>query len=154
MENIFKPIEKKENKEFEGVMTATAWLNQTDKKETKKDCHDNEIVMLPVSFLNDDKGNWKQADKLLKSFIGKLKNPVMLVKEFDNGFISTITTDTIMKFATSFKKKPSLRLGASMDGSKVLKGIADDYYFYHSDTIRFMIFEDSVENEKKMREIL
>ena len=154
MENIFKPIEKKENKEFEGVMTATAWLNQTYKKETMKDCQGNEIVMLPVSFLNDDKGNWKQADKLLKSFIGKLKNPVMLVKEFDNEFIDAVTPNVVMKFATSFKKKSSLRLGASMDGSKVLKGIADDYYFYHSDTIRFMIFEDSIENEKKMREIL
>lgn len=157
MENIFKPIEKKENiiDDFEGVFTATAWLNDTHKKDTSKDCQGNEIMMLPVSFLNDDKGNWKQADKLLKSFIGKLKNPVMIVKEFNNEFIDAVTPDVVMKFATSFKKKPSLRLGASIDGSKVLKGISsDNYYFYHSDTIRFMIFEDSVENEKKMREIL
>ena len=41
-----------------------------------------------------------------------------------------------------------------LHGSNLMKGISDDYYFYNSDTIRFIIFEDSVENEKKMREIL
>jgi hypothetical protein len=54
----------------------------------------------------------------------------------------------------SFKKKPSLRLGLSWDDSKILKGISDDFYYYQSDLMRLMIFEDSVENEKKMREIL
>lgn len=156
--DIFKPIKKNNANDsdgvYEGTSTITSWLNEGHQNTIIKDCHGNDIMSIPVSFLNDDKGDWKKADKLLKSFIGKLKNPVMVIKECENSFIKAVTPNKVMKFAVCFKKKPALRLGAAMDGSKVLKGISDDYYFYHSDTIRFIIFEDGVENEKKMREIL
>ena len=158
MDNIFKPIKKNEtnNSEgvYEGTLTVTSWLNDGQQNTTIKDCHGNDIITIPVSFLNDDNGEWKKADKLLKSFIGKLKNPVMIIKEYENSFIKAVTPNKVMKFSVFFKKKPALRLGAAMDGSKVLKGISDDYYFYNSDTIRFIIFEDGVENEKKMMEII
>lgn len=156
MDNIFKPTKKDEptHGAFEGTITVTAWLEGGHKNDVIKDCHGDNIKVMPVSFLNDDNGDWKQADKLLKSFIGKLKNPVMLVKEYEHDFITATTPNEIMKFAVTFKKKPSLRLGLSWDDSKVLKGISDDFYFYQSDMMRLMIFEDTVENEKKMREIL
>ena len=158
MDNIFKPTKKNEtnNSEgvYEGALTITAWLNDEKQNSIITDCHGNDIIVVPVSFLNDDKGEWKKSDRLLKSFIGKLKNPVMIIKEYENSFIKAVTPNKVMKFSVFFKKKPALRLGAAMDGSKVLKGISDDYYFYNSDTIRFIIFDDSVENEKKMREIL
>lgn len=158
MKDIFKPIKKNDTDKIEGVyegsITITAWLNGKNTDATTKDCHGNEIITIPVSFLNDDNGDWKKADKLLKSFIGKLKNPVMVIREFENDFITGVTPNKVMKFGVTFKKKPALRLGATMDGSKVLKGITDNYYFYNSDTIRFMIFEDTIENEKKMMEII
>ena len=158
MQDIFKPIKKDDSNdtyiELEGVATATRWMQENFNKKIVKDCHGNDIVEIAVSYLKDDNGDWKRFDKLIKSFISKLKNPVMLLKEYDNDFIKTTTPDTIMKFAVVHKRKPSLCLGMSTNGSKVLKGISDDYYFYQSDLIRFMIFEDSVENEKKMREIL
>lgn len=154
MDNLFKPIKKNETNNFEGTLTMTAWLSDEKQNSIVTDCHGNDIIVVPVSFLNDDNGKWKKSDRLLKSFIGKLKNPVMIIKEYENSFIEAVTPNKVMKFAVFFKKKPALRLGAATDGSKILKGISDDYYFYNSDTIRFIIFEDGVENEKKMREIL
>lgn len=158
MQDIFKPIKKDDSNdtyiELEGVATATRWMQENFNKKIVKDCHGNDIVEIAVSYLKDDNGDWKRFDKLIKSFISKLKNPVMLIKEYDNDFITNTTPDVIRKFAVVHKRKPSLCLGMSMDGSKVLKGISDDYYFYQSDLLRFMIFEDGVENEKKMREIL
>lgn len=158
MENIFKPIKKDNHNEMEmdfaGVATATAWLEDKNEKKIVKDCNGNDIVKIAVSYLKDDNGDWKRFDKLIKSYISKLKNPVMLIKEYKNDFITTTTPDKIMKFAVVHGKKPSLCLGMSMNGSNVLKGISDDYYFYNSDIIRFMIFEDSMENEKKMMEII
>lgn len=157
MDNIFKPIEKKENTSvvFEGVVTATAWLEGNYQRGVIKDCNGDDIPIINVDFLKDDNGDWKKASKLIKSYISKLKNPVMVIKEFEHDFVKTTTPNKVMKFAVVYGKKPTLGLGISFDGSKVLKGISsDDYYFYHSDIIRFMIFDDSVEKEKKMREIL
>jgi hypothetical protein len=155
MLDIFKPTKKDDSeKVYEGAVTVTAWLKGNRESSVSKDCHGDDIMTIPVSFLNDDYGDWKHADKLIKSFISKLKNPVMIIKEYKNDFIEATTPDVIRKFKVTFKKKPSLRLGISFDDSKVLKGISDDFYYYQSDILRFIIFDDSVENEKKMREIL
>lgn len=153
--NVFKSNKKDDGGEeaFEGVACASGWLKEKQLK-TFKDCNGDDIPTIPISYLNDDDGMWKSRDTLLKNFINKLKNPVMLVKEYEHDFIKETVSDKIMKFAVTFRKKPSLRLGMSFDGSKVLKGVSDGYYFYQSDVIRLMIFEDSVENEKKMREII
>ena len=134
------------------VVNATAWLND-NLQGSFKDCHGNVIDSVNVSYLKDDYGKWVQRNKLLKGFISTLKNPVMLIKEFNHDFVKVMTPG-IRKFGVSFKKQPCIGLGMSLNGNKVLKGITDGYYFYQSDLIRFVIFEDGVETEKKMRGII
>ena len=157
MNDIFKPVNNENNRVFAGCATLTAWFNHKHDVEAykgKMDCNKKFIFDIPVSFIKDDKGEWKKADKTLRKFISKLKNPVMIVKEFAHDFIKTTTPDRVMKFGVYFKNEPSILLGVSFDDSEVLKGSTNDYYFYQSDVLRFIIFDDSVENEKKMREIL
>ena len=134
------------------VVNATAWLND-NLQGSFKDCHDNVIDTVNVSYLKDDYGKWVQRNKLLKGFISTLKNPVMLIKEFNHDFVKVMTPG-VRKFGVGFKKQPCIGLGMSLDGNKVLKGITDGYYFYQSDLIRFVIFEDGVETEEKMRGII